>query len=158
MTPIVNRVLFNILAKDIPTSADFYAQLAGFRTIFANDWYVVMAMPGNEGFELGLIDQVSQFAPRHAWGIHQGSYLTLVVDDVFAAVERARALGVEVIDNPTALENDVTRALIRDPNGVVIDLSTPTAVLEQRSDVRFVPASKDTAIDQQQAEENARHA
>lgn len=156
MKPIVNRVLFNILAKDIPTSANFYAELAGFQTIFANDWYVVMALPGHEGFELGLIDQVSQFAPRHAWGIHQGSYLTLVVDDVFAAVERARALGVEVIDTPTALENDVTRALVRDPNGVVIDLSTPTAVLEQRSDVYFAPA-KDTAIDQQQAEENARH-
>ena len=46
-----------------------------------------------------------------------------------------------------------TRALIRDPNGLVIDISTPTAELAARGDVIFVESEKTTAIDQRQAEE-----
>jgi hypothetical protein len=127
--------------------------LADFQIVQDSDWYVVLTLPGREGVELGLIDQISEFAPRHAWGMHEGSYLTLVVEDVYAALERARELQVEVIEEPVALAYGQTRALIRDPNGLVIDLSTPTAELAARGDVSFVPAEKTTAIDQRQAEE-----
>jgi len=154
MPAVVERILFNILAKDLTTSAAFYRQLANFEQIYTSDWYVVLAVPGHTGFQLGLIDQVSEFAPRHAWGTAAGGYLTLVVDDVFAALERAREMGVEIIETPTSLEYGQTRALIRDPNGVIIDLSTPTEALASRGDVAFAPSPKDTAVDQQQPEEN----
>jgi hypothetical protein len=52
-----------------------------------------------------------------------------------------------------ALDYGQTRALIRDPNGLVIDLSTPTAELAARGDVAYAPTEKTTAIDQRQAEE-----
>lgn len=154
MPTTVERILFTILAKDLTTSAAFYRQLADFEQIYTSDWFVVLAIPGHTGFQLGLIDQVSEFAPRHAWGTAAGGYLTLVVDDVYAALDKAREMGVEVIESPVALEYGQTRALIRDPNGIIIDLSTPTEKLASRSDVGFAPSPKDTAIDQQQAEEN----
>ncbi len=146
-------MLFNILCKNLRDSVSFYRALADFETVYESDWYVVLTVPGRDGVELGLIDQVSEFTPRHAWGMHEGSYLTLVVDDVFAALERARALEVEVIEEPVALDYGPTRALIRDPNGLVIDLSTPTAELAARGDVTYAPTEKTTAIDQRQAEE-----
>jgi catechol 2,3-dioxygenase-like lactoylglutathione lyase family enzyme len=151
--PVVKRVLFNIMSKDLDRSIQFYTSLVDFRVIYRNDWYVVLSPPGQENVQLGLIDEVSEFAPRHAWGMPGGSYITLVVDDVFQAVERAAAFGVEVVENPVALAYGQSRALVRDPNGVVVDLSTPTEELMERYDVEFVDSGKTTAIDQRQAEE-----
>jgi catechol 2,3-dioxygenase-like lactoylglutathione lyase family enzyme len=151
--PVLKRVLFNILCNDVEASVEFYTALVDFRVLYRNDWYAVLTPSGQENVQLGLIDRVSEFTPRHAWGMHEGSYLTLVVDDVFEAVERASKLGVEVIEHPVALAYGQSRALIRDPNGIVIDLSTPTEELTERYDVEFVDTDKTTAIDQRQAEE-----
>lgn len=151
--PVLKRALFNIMTKSMDDSVRFYTSLVDFRVIYRNDWYVVLSPPGQENVQLGLIDEVSEFAPRHAWGMPGGAYLTLVVDDVFEAVEVAGKLGVEVVENPVALAYGQSRALIRDPNGIIIDLSTPTEELTERYDVEFVDSGKTTAIDQRQAEE-----
>lgn len=156
MQPKLRRVLYNILCKDMATSVTFYKELANFAEVYNSDWYVVLTAPDVPGLELGLIDQMSEFTPRHAWGVHEGTFLTLVVDDVFAAVERARALGVEVIEEPVALDYGQTRALIRDPNGLVIDLSTPTIELRQRGDVETEEVPRTNSIDQQQPEDRGR--
>ncbi len=151
--PQLNRVLFNVLCQDLEASTRFYRALVDFEVIYESDWYVVLSPQGQGNVQIGLIDQMSENTPRHAWGEHYGTYLTLVVEDVFATLERARELGVEVIEDPVALPYGQTRALIRDPNGLVIDLSTPTEALAERGDVAFVEAEKTTAIDQRQAEE-----
>jgi predicted enzyme related to lactoylglutathione lyase len=148
----LRNVRFNILCKNLRDSVAFYRALANFETVEEGGWYVVLTAPGR-GLELGLIDQVSEFAPRHAWGMHEGAYLTLVVDNVFTTLQRARDLGVEIIEEPVALDYGQTRALIRDPNGLVIDLSTPTAELATRGIVVPHAEQKTTAIDQRQAEE-----
>ena len=153
MQPRLRRVLFNVLCKDMARSVSFYQQLANFSVVYSSDWYVILSAPDVPGLELGLIDQVSEFTPRHAWGMHEGTYLTLVVDDVFAAVDRARQLDVEVIEEPVALDYGQTRALIRDPNGMVIDLSTPSIELTARDDVVEIEVARTTAIDQQQPED-----
>lgn len=132
MTAKIERVLFNILVKDLTTSAAFYRQLADFEQIYTSDWYIVLAAPGLEAIELGLIDQVSEFTPRQAGGLPAGGYLTLVVDDVYAAYEKAREMGVDLIEEPRAQDYGQTRALLRDPNGIVLDISTPTEKLSRR--------------------------
>lgn len=134
MQPRLRRVLFNVLCKDMARSVSFYQQLANFSVVYSSDWYVILSAPDVPGLELGLIDQVSEFTPRHAWGMHEGTYLTLVVDDVFAAVDRARQLDVEVIEEPVALDYGQTRGLIRDLNGMVLDISTPTVDLDGRDE------------------------
>lgn len=156
MPPALNRVLFNVLCKDLPTSVAFYRRIVSFETIHESDWFVVLTPPGQPNVQLGLIDQISEFTPRHAWGMHQGSYLTLVVDDVFAALEAARAVEADILEEPVALDYGQTRMLIRDPNGMILDLSTPTAELAAREDVEIVPAAKPVAIDQAQPEEGER--
>jgi catechol 2,3-dioxygenase-like lactoylglutathione lyase family enzyme len=150
MATSVNRVIFNILVRDLTTSAAFYRQLVGFEQTYTSSWYIAMVLPGVDGFQLGLIDEVSEFAPRAAFGPNQGQYLQLAVDNVFETLDRARALGVEIVDEPTALPFGQTRALIRDPNGLMIDLSTPTDDLVNALDRGLTPAFEDASVDQQQ--------
>jgi len=101
-------------------------------TIYESDWFVILSPKGQPDIEIGLIDQVSQFTPRHAWGMHEGTYLTFVVDDVYEVLDRARALGAEVVAEPVALDYGQTRGLIRDLNGMVLDISTPSEELAAR--------------------------
>lgn len=153
MLPKLNRVLFNILVKDMAVSMDFYRRIVDLQPIYESDWFVVLTPAGQPNVQIGLIDQVSEFAPRHAWGTHEGAYMTFVVDDVFSALEAAHEMGVEVIEEPVALEYGQTRLLVRDPNGMILDLSTPTAELAERGDVDIVASPKSTAVDQPQPEE-----
>lgn len=132
--PALNRVLFNVLCKDLSASVTFYRQLLDLDTTYESDWFVTLSPKGQPHIEIGLIDQVSQFTPRHAWGMHEGTYLTFVVDDVFDVLDRARALGAEVVSEPVALDYGQTRGLIRDLNGMVLDISTPTEQLAARED------------------------
>lgn len=146
----LNRVLFNVLCKDLAASSAFYKQLFGLETIYDSDWFVVLSPKGQPSVQIGLIDQMSQFTPRHAWGMHEGTYLTFEVDDVFDVLEHARAMGAEVVSEAIALDYGQTRGLIRDLNGMVIDVSTPTAELAMREEVIIEDDERGTAIDQQQ--------
>ena len=129
MSVPINRVIFNILARDVGTSAEFYQRLAGFQPVRQAEWYVTMTSPTMPGFELGLIDQVSEFVPRAARGTVGSFYLTLVVADVAQAVALARQMDVEVVEEPSVLGGGWSRAVLRDPNGVVLDISTQAAQL-----------------------------
>lgn len=128
--PTANRIIFNVLARDIEETARFYEELCGLKRIYDSDWYIVLTPTGemvSPRYELGIIDQVHQFVPRPARGHFSGGYLTIVVEDVFAVHERARAMDIEVVTPPTPLDYGQTQMILRDPNGVVVDISTPTA-------------------------------
>ena len=127
MPASVNRISYNILARDVALSASFYQQLAGFQPVETSDYRVVMTLPGLLGVELVLIDQVSEFVPRAARGTIEGSYLTFVVDDVVRAVEIAREFGVEIAEETLTPDIGQGRAVIRDPNGLVVDLVSASA-------------------------------
>lgn len=128
--PTLNRVLFNVLCKDLGESVAFYRKLFGLDTVYESDWFVILTPQGQPSVQIGLIDQVSEFTPRHAWGMHEGTYLTFVVDDVLDVMDRARAMGAEIVSEAVALDYGQTRGLIRDLNGMVIDVSTPTELLK----------------------------
>jgi predicted enzyme related to lactoylglutathione lyase len=152
--PALNRVLFNVLCRDLSGSVTFYRQLLDLETTYESDWFVTLSPKGQPHIEIGLIDQVSQFTPRHAWGMHEGTYLTFVVDDVFDVLDRARALGAEVVSEPVALDYGQTRGLIRDLNGMVLDISTPTADLQLREDI-LLDAGDEPALEREQSEDRS---
>lgn len=126
MAQKTNRIIFNILAKDIEETARFYEAIGGLQRLHTSDWYIVLTPSGELAYELGIIDEVSQFVPKAARGLFAGGYLTLVVDDVWQAHARAEALGIDIVSPPTALEYGQTQMVLRDPNGIVVDVSTPT--------------------------------
>ena len=121
------NVIFNVLAKDIAATAAFYKSVFRYRELFASPWHVVLGPESGQGLEIGIIDWVSEFVPRSARGVPGGAYLSLVVDDVAAVIERARAFDIEIVEDVRVLGVGEARAVLRDPNGVVIDVTTPEA-------------------------------
>ena len=154
--PVLNRVLFNVLCKDLSDSVAFYRELFGLETVYDSDWFVILSPAGQPNVQIGLIDQVSEYTPRHAWGMHEGTYLTFVVDDVIDLMDRARAMGADIVSEAVALDYGQTRGLIRDKNGMVIDVSTPTELLAARDEEGIDFADRDTMIDQAQPGDEAR--
>jgi predicted enzyme related to lactoylglutathione lyase len=150
--PVLNRVMFNVLCKDLGDSVAFYRELFGLETVYESDWFIVLTPPGQPSVQIGLVDQVSEFTPRHAWGMHEGTYLTFVVDDVLDVMDRARAMGADIVSEAIALDYGQTRGLIRDRNGMVIDVSTPTELLAGREEFELGEDRRD-GLDQDQRQD-----
>lgn len=121
---IAHRISANLLTRDLAASSAFYQALCGFGIVHQESWYVILAAAPDSAFQLGLIDWVSEFVPRAARGVPQGSFLEVVVDDVAAAVDAVRSFDTEIIEAPTQF-GEQTRAVIRDLDGHVIDIATP---------------------------------
>ena len=81
MAQETNRIIFNILAKDVEETARFYEALCGLTRLYTSDWYIVLTPGEGRSYEPGIIDEVSEFVPKAARGLFAGGYLTLVVDD-----------------------------------------------------------------------------
>ena len=123
--PTLNRIVNNVLTNNLTASANFYRRLVGMETIFESDWYIMLCPPGQQNVQFALIDEASEFTPRLAAGVAAGTFVTLEVADVHEILARARQLGAEVLEAPTPQGYGQLRALIRDPNGLLLDLSTP---------------------------------
>lgn len=126
MAQRTNRIIFNILARDIEETARFYEVLCGLERQYTSGWYIVLTPGSGLAYELGIIDEVSEFVPQAARGLFAGGYVTLVVDDLQASYRKAQEMGVDIVSPPTALAYGQTQMVLRDPNGVVVDISTPT--------------------------------
>ena len=146
------RVDFGIIASDLNKSAAFYTAL-GFKEDEGFD------VPAEMGVKSGLTDKDKPFAVRifqlgdgeDATNVkmmsfpgskvakpdkqfihsHVGvTYLTLYVDDVDAAVARARKAGAVPLAEgpyklPTSFGDNVWLACIQDPDGMIIELLGP---------------------------------
>jgi hypothetical protein len=65
-------------------------------------------------------------------------------------------MGADIVSEAVALDYGQTRGLIRDKNGMVIDVSTPTELLAARDEEGIDFADRDTMIDQGQPGDTAR--
>lgn len=123
----VTRAVFNVVADDLAATRDFYVSLFGLEVDYDTDWFVHMKAPGAAGVELGVLRRDHAVVPAGARGAAGGVLLTLVVGDVDAVVSRAEARGARVVERPRDLFYGQRRAVIEDPNGALIDVSTPVS-------------------------------
>jgi hypothetical protein len=72
---------------------------------------------------------VSELVPRAARGIAEGTYLSIVTEDVDAALAVAAEFELEVIERTETVGADTLHAVIRDLDGRVVELTTPAAHL-----------------------------
>jgi uncharacterized glyoxalase superfamily protein PhnB len=54
-----------------------------------------------------------------------GMYITLVVDDATSIYNKAKALGCNVVKEPELTFYGQKRLLLKDPSGVLVDVSSP---------------------------------
>jgi catechol 2,3-dioxygenase-like lactoylglutathione lyase family enzyme len=124
----ITRVLYNIMTDDLAGTRDFYERLLGMVPIYDSSWYVVLKPSETSAHELGIIDVNSEVVPQSFRGRPtSGSYLTFVVDDVEKIFRRAKSQKLNVLEAPQDLFYGQRRMLVLDPNGLLIDISSPVA-------------------------------
>lgn len=120
----INRLLTNLCSADLAASKAFYTSLFEFNVAYDSDWFVQLAAP-DTGLELGLIVEGHEIVPAGVAGTTGGVYLTIVVDSVDAVYARAQQLGLKVEQAPELMPYGQKRMLVRSPEGVMIDVSSP---------------------------------
>lgn len=122
----ISRSFVNICSDRLPTTRDFYVDLLGFQVGFDSDWFVQLSASDSEA-TIGIMARDNELVPEQARGAASGSYITVVVDDVEPVFARAKDLGVPIVEEPKDLFYGQRRMLVTDPNGVLVDVSSPTA-------------------------------
>jgi len=120
----IQRLLTNICSTNLPKSQHFYTQLFHFKVNFESDWFVQLVSE-DKGFELGIIQQDHAVVPEGARMNPQGFYLTFVVADADRLFATAEAEGFEIVAPPEDTFYGQRRLLLRDPDGTLVDISSP---------------------------------
>ncbi|UCM87902.1 VOC family protein [Streptomyces marincola] len=104
----------------------FYTGCFGFRTTFEADWYVSLRHPGEQGYELALLDPAHPTLPEGHRAPAAGLLLNFEVDDVDAEWERlvVRA-GLRPVLPLRSEDFGQRHFIVADPAGVLVDVITP---------------------------------
>lgn len=122
----VNRLLVNILSMKLEESTAFYTNHFDFEVDFKSDWFVHLISKGSS-LELGIMKPTSEVVPGGITNHPNGFYLTLVVDnveDIYGALKEANC---DILEPPHNTFYGQRRLLVRDINGVVLDVSSPSS-------------------------------
>lgn len=120
----VNRILTNLCSDNLEASKAFYTSLFKFNVDYDSDWFVHLISEGRE-LEVGIMLSSHELVPEEFRGKPAGMYITLVVDDATAIYDKARELGCTVVKEPEHTFYGQKRLLLKDPSGVLVDVSSP---------------------------------
>ncbi len=120
----INRILTNLCSENLEESKEFYLNLFDFRVDYDSDWFVHLISEGRD-LEIGIMKSGHELIPSEFNGKPAGMYITLVVDDVNPVFEKAKGLGIQIIQEPTLTFYGQKRLLLKDPAGVLVDVSSP---------------------------------
>lgn len=121
----IRRVFLNILSDRLPATRDFYVQLLGFQVAFESDWFINLQEPTQPLNELGIWRRDHELVPEAFRAAPQGAILSFVVDDVDAVFADASDRAVKIVAPPRDLFYGQRSLLVADPNGLLVDISTP---------------------------------
>ncbi|HSM82732.1 MAG TPA: VOC family protein [Nodosilinea sp.] len=120
-----SRIVTNICSDHLAESREFYIALLGFEVNYDSDWYVQLRCPTNTGIEFGIIQRDHELVPERYRFAPTGMYVTFVVDDVDAVYEQAKAMQLSIVQEPKNEFYGQRRFLTVDPNGCLLDISSP---------------------------------
>ena len=123
----INRLLTNVCSNNLADSKEFYTALFNFKVDYDSDWFVHLISEGRE-LEIGIMKSDHELIPKEFRGKPTGIYITLVVDDAVAIFEKAKELGIEVVREPELTFYGQKRVLLKDPAGILVDVSSPENV------------------------------
>ena len=122
----MRRAFTNLLCEDPGRTAAFYERLLGMTRAGDFGWFVILTHAGMPGLELGFLDRAHETVPPAARAAPRGVLLTFVVDDVEAVLDMAVEMNARLVEPPTDLPYGQRRMLLRDPEGTLVDVSSPT--------------------------------
>ena len=114
----------NICSDNLKESRDFYTKLFDFRVDYDSDWFVHL-ISRDKKLELGIIDRTNEIVPEEFQNYPQGFYVTFVVDSADEIFKVAESEKFEIVSAPTDTFYGQRRLLLKDPNGALVDISSP---------------------------------
>lgn len=120
----INRLMINICCDKLTESRDFYIKLFDFKIDFESDWFVHLISKDKQ-LELGIIDRTHKIVPKEYQNSPQGFYITFVVDNADDIYKIAKNENIEIIEKPNDTFYGQRRLLLKDPNGSLVDVSSP---------------------------------
>ena len=120
----LNRIMTNICSDKLPESRNFYTKLFDFNVGFDSDWFVQLVSE-DQSLELGIIDRTHEMVPKGFQLNPQGFYITFVVDNADEVFKIAQSESFEIVSEPADTFYGQRRLLLKDPNGTLVDVSSP---------------------------------
>ena len=123
----MQRAFTNILSADVERCANFYQNLLGMTRHFDSDWFIILTHEAILGLELGILAQDHEVVPAEINVESGGAIITFVVEDCDAIHAIALELNADIIQPPADMPYGQRRMLLKSPDGMVLDVSAPTA-------------------------------
>ena len=120
----ITRIMTNICSDQLSESRDFYTKLFDFNVDYDSDWFVHL-ISKDKAFELGIIKRDSEIVPEGFQHNPKGFYITFVVENVDQVFETAKKESLDIVNEPSDTFYGQRRLLLKDPNGVLVDVSSP---------------------------------
>lgn len=135
----VSRAFANVLTDDVAATRDFYVRLLGLTVAFDSDWFVNLTSPSGDGGavqaapgrELGIWRRDHELIPEEFRQRPAGTVLSFVVEDVDAVYTDAQQRGLPIVAVPRDLFYGQRQLLLTDPNGALVDVSTPVGISDE---------------------------
>jgi predicted enzyme related to lactoylglutathione lyase len=120
----VLRIVPNLASTAFAASRDFYAAMFDLVvSVELDDWYLQLMPESDSRLNIGFVEPEHElFAGRTASSESSGVVLTIHVDDVDEAYERARRLGAEIAAEIRNEDHGQRHFLVVDPNGFVLNV------------------------------------
>lgn len=120
----IKRTLINICSDKLHESKHFYTKLFDFDIDYDSDWFIHLISKDKQ-FELGIIERNNEIVSKEIRNAANGFYITFVIDNVDELFELAQRENFEIVEKPTDTFYGQRRLLLKDPNGTLIDVSSP---------------------------------
>ena len=120
----LNRIITNICSNNLAESRDFYTKLFDFNVDYDSDWFIHLVSKDKK-LELGIINQTNEIVPKEFQNNPQGFYITLVVNNAEEIFQIAKSKQFHIVNEPTDTSYGQRRLLLKDPNGTLVDISSP---------------------------------
>jgi len=114
----------NICSDNLSESRDFYTKLFDFNVDYDSEWFIHL-ISKDKKLELGIIDRTNEIVPKSFQNNPQGFYITFVVDDADEIYKIAKSEKFKIISEPKDTFYGQRRLLLKDPNGTLVDISSP---------------------------------
>ena len=119
------RLQTGIITQKLEETSRFFVEHFGFREKFASEWFILLHAPASEANELAIMlpdqPQVRLAGFQKPYG-GSGVWLILESDSVTADYDRLRGAGLPIELPLTEEEWGDTHFVVRDPNGILVDI------------------------------------
>lgn len=122
--PTLNRIMTNICSDKLAETKNFYTKLFDFDVEYDSDWFIHL-ISKDKKLELGIIDRSNEIVPEDFRNYPQGFYITFVVESADELLTIAESEKFEIVKKPIDTFYGQRRLLLKDPNGTLVDISSP---------------------------------